>query len=327
MTGLDSAKRLCLLIPVYDDWDAVATLLEHLDRELASTSWSAHVLLVDDGSTRPVPEDLARGKSAAFTRVEVLELRRNLGHQRAIAIGLAHVEENVPCRAVLVMDGDGEDRPSDVPALLARFEESGDARIVFARRARRSESRTFRILYRLYILAHRILTGDWVEIGNFSVLSADHVARLVAVSETWNHYAAAVVKSRLPFETVDTERGHRYSGTSKMNLMALVLHGLSAISVHGEVVGTRLLVATAGLILAAATFLVATVAIRLATDLAIPGWATYATGLLLVILLQAIILAVVFIFVVLAGRQMSSFLPLRDYRYLVRGVKSLHEAE
>lgn len=323
MIQADVERRLRILIPVYNDWDAVAMLLGKLDRELAATSWVADVLLVDDGSTESVPEGLVPGGLTRIETIEVLALRRNLGHQRAIAIGMAHLEDHAPSVAVLVMDGDGEDAPSDVPALLERFEQSGGRSIVFARRARRSESKTFRVLYRLYILAHRILTGHWVEIGNFSVLGAEHVSCLVAVSETWNHYAAAVVKARLPFETVDTERGHRYTGASQMNLMALVQHGLSAISVHGEVVGTRLLVATAALILGAGLFLVATLSIRVATDLAIPGWATYATGLLLVIMLQAIILAVVFIFVVLAGRQMSSFLPLRDYRYLVRGVTTL----
>ena len=314
---------LCVLIPVYDDWESVRTLLANLDEELDRTRWSARVLLVDDGSTQPVPADLVPAAPSALARIEVLELRRNLGHQRAIAIGMAHVEEQGDCDAVLVMDGDGEDSPSDVPRLLDHFDRSGREKIVFARRARRSENLTFRVLYRLYILGHRILTGDWVEIGNFSVLGREHVSRLVAVSETWNHYAAAVVKARLPFDTIDTERGRRYAGDSQMNLLALVQHGLSAISVHGDVVGTRLLVAAVGLILVAASFLVATVGIRVATDLAIPGWATYATGILFVILLQAVVLAVVFVFVVLAGRQMASFLPVRDYRYFVRGVKAL----
>jgi hypothetical protein len=57
----------------------------------------------------------------------------------------------------------------------------------------------------------------------------------------------------------------------------------------------------------------ATVAIRLFTTLAIPGWATMLIGILLVVLLQAIMFSILFVFVILGSRQMTTFLPIRDY--------------
>ena len=80
----------------------------------------------------------------AIARVDVLRLRRNVGHQRAIAIGLAFIHAHRPCRAVVVMDADGEDRPSDVPRLLARLDAAGDPAIVFAERTRRSSGTSSR---------------------------------------------------------------------------------------------------------------------------------------------------------------------------------------
>ena len=51
----------------------------------------------------------------------VLHLRSNQGHQRAIALGLYHLHEFTDAEAVVVMDGDGEDRPEDLPELLRAF--------------------------------------------------------------------------------------------------------------------------------------------------------------------------------------------------------------
>ena len=87
-----------------------------------------------------------------------------------------------------------------------------------------------------------------------------------------------------------------------MNFVALVTHGLSAISVYREVIGVRLLVLAIGMALLAALGLVVTVFLRLATTLAIPGWATSASGLLLIVLLQAMMLSFVFCFVILGDR-------------------------
>jgi hypothetical protein len=147
----------------------------------------------------------------------------------------------------------------------------------------------------------------------------------VAVSDLWNHYAAAVFHSRQPYCTIPTRRGRRLGGRSSMNFVALVTHGLSAISVYREVIGVRLLVLSLLLGLMAIMGLAVTVFLRLATALAIPGWATSAAGLLLVLLLQAIMMAMVFCFVILGNRNSTTFLPVRDYLYFTAGTRALYE--
>ena len=102
-----------------------------------------------------------------------------------------------------------------------------------------------------------------------------------------------------------------------MNFVKLVIHGLSAISVYSDAIGVRLLLATLAMIGLDLVALAVTLAVRLTTDLAIPGWATTAFGVLLIILLQATMFLFVFSFMILAGRNAASFLPLRDYAYFV----------
>jgi len=221
------------------------------------------------------------------------------------------------------MDGDGEDKPQDIPALLAQFHREAGEKIIFAERTKRMESRTFQFFYAVYRIVHLALTGHAVRVGNFSVLPRSAVDRLVVVAEIWNHYSAAVFRSRIPYSTLPLARGSRLSGKSQMNFIALVIHGLSAISVFGDIVGGRLLAMAVLLIVFASAGIGAVGAVKLWTDLAIPGWATGAVGVLTVILLQAVSISFLLVFFILGSRAQASFLPLRDCPYFIKAVRTL----
>ena len=324
---LNTPSSILILVPIYNDWDSADLLLRDLDTVCRHAGLSPEVLFVDDGSTVPIPSSLSSASLAAIRRIDILQLRRNLGHQRAIAVGLAFVHSSRPCDVVVVMDGDGEDKPSDIPRLLDRLYGEQQATVVFAERTRRSESLVFRIFYRFYRILHKLLTGVAVRVGNFSALPYAVLDTLVVVSELWNHYAAAVFKARLPYTTVPTERGSRFSGRSRMDFASLVVHGLSALSVYGDVLGVRLLVVATGLVLFLALGILLAIVVRLATTLAIPGWATYTTGILLLMLLQIMIIAVLFVFTILSARASLTFLPIRDHHFFVKRLLSLFPHE
>src|SRR5258708_7317372 len=150
-------EPLLILIPVFNDWSALGKLLDALDETMVDNDLEAGVLVVDDGSTMEPEVDPTAQSFRALRHVDLIELRRNLGHQRAIAVGLAYVEDRGTCDSVVVMDGDGEDDPRDVPRLLAKSREEGGSKIVFAERTRRSETLVFRIFYKLYKVAHLFL--------------------------------------------------------------------------------------------------------------------------------------------------------------------------
>jgi glycosyltransferase involved in cell wall biosynthesis len=314
---------LTVLIPVFNDWHSLDALLRDLDAVLAAHEILADLLIVDDCSHTPAPDAFPSASLSAIASGDILRLRRNLGHQRAIAIGLASIHAREQVGVVLVMDGDGEDRPADVPSLLEEFRRHGGARVVFAARTRRTEDWWFRLFYWMYRVLHLVLTGVSVRVGNFSVLPSSALSTLVVVSELWNHYAAAVFKSQLPYTTVPLARGTRYFGHSRMNFTSLVIHGLSGISVFGDIVGGRLLAAAAALGAIATLALLGVVSIRFGTSLAIPGWATLATGLLLVLLGQLVVACLLFVFVVLAARTNLTFLPIRDYQYFVATIRRM----
>lgn len=312
-----------IVIPVFNDWEAVDLLLTYIDKYLYDTSFNVDVLLVDDASIIPVGENFLADNYSAIKNVSILELRRNIGHQRAIAIGLAYAEANLSHEAVVVMDGDGEDDPRDVIRLIEECQKQGYAKVIFARRGKRSESWKFKLFYTFYKHLYKLLTGQDIRVGNFSIIPRKILSRLVVVSELWNHYAVGVLKAKVPCAEIFSKRATRLAGKPKMNFVSLVTHGLSAISVYGDVVGVRLLVATVSVIAFAIIAIAVAVVIRFTTNLAIPGWTSYVVILFSIFLMQAVMLSLFFSFLVLNGRNTSSFLPKRDYHYFVMGVRQI----
>jgi hypothetical protein len=307
--------RLVVVSPVYQDADAATQLIRELAYQFSEEKIDLRVLLVDDGSRTPLAEELTL-KESVHVPVEVLLLRRNVGHQRAIALGVAYVHDQIPCDAILVMDADGEDRPEDAVRLVRHYRATSDRRILFAERTRRSESILFRALYRIYQAGHWILTGIRVRVGNFSVVPACRLPALVTLPAMWNHYAAAVFHSRVPFATLPTVRGVRYSGSSKMNYLSLVMHGLHAISVFSDVVAVRLLLVVLGLACGCAAVLVPLLVQQLCASATEPAWALYGWGVLLILLLLTIG-SFSLVLNLMSQRNSLDFIPIRDYRYFI----------
>jgi polyisoprenyl-phosphate glycosyltransferase len=318
---------LVIVMPVYEDWESAGLLCAAVDECLTrSPRIAATVLLVDDGSNETQSAGFIGYLPKTVKSTQVLRLRRNLGHQRAIAVALAYIQQKVSGDAVVIMDADGEDRPEDIHRLVEAFEASDGAVTVFAERGRRIESLPFKLFYGCYRVLHRILTGRNIRFGNFSLLPRPHIDTIVAYPELWNHYAAAVLKAKFPYVTIRADRGKRLCGKSKMSFVGLVIHGLSALFASYEIVSTRLLVATAVLGFTFFCLLFVVVGVKLFTPLAIPGWATFTAGLLFILVTQSIAALLTIIFSVMISRNSLGFLPIRDYEYFVADcvpVKSL----
>ena len=315
--GLTDKRNLIIVIPSFNDWVALEKLLLLIDDISLTQDINLEVLIVDDYSTQPIPDSLTSQQHRQIRAVNILRLRRNLGHQRAIAVGLSYVYQNLDCDLVVVMDGDGEDSPFAIEHLLNISDKTGNKKIIFAKRSKRSESHTFKFFYFIYKKLYLLLIGREFSVGNFSLLPASLLKNVVVISEIWNHYSSGIYRSRIPYLEVDVPRAKRLAGQPKMNLVSLVTHGLSSIAVYGDIVGTRILLSVVILLLLLLLLLGLVLLIKIFTDWGIPGWATYVSGLLILSLFQLVLIGTVFSMIILSTRNQYNFIPIRDYRYYV----------
>ncbi|MGA9723799.1 MAG: hypothetical protein WBQ86_15180 [Candidatus Binatus sp.] len=130
-------------------------------------------------------------------------------------------------------------------------------------------------------------------------------------------------ENEMPYDTVRIDRSRRFAGESRMGFVGLEIHGLSAMSVFGETVGVRPLISCGAFGVLTTILVLATFIVKVATNLSIPGWATYVTGLLPLLLSQLAVLSLIFIFVALYSRGQSSFAPVGDCPIYISKVRTV----
>jgi hypothetical protein len=195
--------------------------------------------------------------------------------------------------------------------------------IVCARRARRSEPLLFRAFYQVYKFLFASLTGTHIDFGNFCLIPRRALRAVIAQAGIWNHLAATLTRSRLPLTRIDSIRGVRYAGQSKMNLVSLIVHGLTAVAVYADVALVRILIFALALAVCAFVGIVSIVCVRLGTSLAIPGWASSVAGTLMVLLFQAVLVPVIGVFVVLSLRTARTVVPSVDAKDFIESIRTV----
>lgn len=143
---------LSLVIPVFNEADNVAPLVERLKAALAGLPGTTEILFVDDGSTDETLNELRRVQ-AADGRIRILRFRANLGQTAAMEAGFHHAKG----AAVVTLDGDLQNDPADIPVLLEKL---SDWDVVCGVRARRQDSWLKRISSRIANGVRNWATGD-----------------------------------------------------------------------------------------------------------------------------------------------------------------------
>lgn len=291
--------NIACVIPVYNDWESLGVLIRGIEKHVSEKA-GVTLVVVDDASAEPFNPSLIKTN----IRVEVLSLLRNAGHQRAIAVGIQFVNEELSqSDYIVVLDSDGEDRPEDILSLVSACQAQKDSKVIFAKRKKRRAPAFFKTGYFFYKFVFRLLTGQRMGFGNFSCIPRKLLPRVASMENLWVHYSGGVMQQRIPFATVDMDRGKRYHGSSKMNSNSLILHGLVAISVYFDSMSVRILkVAAGGLVLCVAGVMVI-LYYKVFTDEAIPGWASSLILILLSIIIQLASVTLIVLLMQLSSRK------------------------
>ena len=225
-----------ILIPVYNDWQSVLKLLDNINSNIESLDHEISIIIVNDASNhdRPIYEkDLENVHS-----VKILNMKINQGHARCIATGLKYIYEKEDFDYVIPMDGDGEDRPEEIPQFINCVEDSKD-KIIVGERVKRSENLVFKICYQVHKLVTLTFTGKSIKYGNFTCLPKTTIEKMINEKATWNSFSGSLRKIEKDLISIPSSRGSRYFGPSKMSFFNLLKHSLSIISVFRQTVLIR----------------------------------------------------------------------------------------
>ena len=221
-------KKIKILIPVYNDWETLIKLLDEINKVIEDIeNVEFDCMIVNDASTTK-PPDIKVPKN--IKKIEIFNMKQNRGHARCNAFGLRYLSKKDDFDHLIVMDGDGEDRPEEIKYLVNQALEDQEVSVV-AKRVKRSEGPIFQILYEIHKLITLLFTGKQVNFGNYSCLTKKDVITLSQQESLWSSFSGTVKKSILRLNTINSTRGLRYFGPSKMSLLNLGIHSFSIIAV------------------------------------------------------------------------------------------------
>lgn len=117
----DVLPELAVVVPVKNEADNVLPLIAEIHAALAGR-FAFEVVYVDDGSTDATPRILAEAKGR-FANLKVVRHRASCGQSQAVATGVRHARAPL----IATLDGDGQNDPADIPALVERWRQAPEA--------------------------------------------------------------------------------------------------------------------------------------------------------------------------------------------------------
>tara|TARA_X000000950_G_scaffold272790_1_gene355810 strand:+ start:3557 stop:4414 length:858 start_codon:yes stop_codon:yes gene_type:complete len=212
-----------VVIPVYNDWRSLNKLISKLNSVLIKDKKIRNeILIINDNSTKEVKINSKNLKS--IKKIKVIYLKKNLGSQKAIAIGLSYLKKIKENFFITVMDSDGEDDPFQVKKML-KLAIKNPALVVTSNRKQREESIIIILLYKLHLILTYLFTQKWISFGNFSTFNKKNLNKLLSSNSSWYSHSSSVLKN-CDILRLYSKRKKRYYDKSKLGLLSLIEHSL-----------------------------------------------------------------------------------------------------
>lgn len=226
---MNAAPSLSVAISLYNEEEVFSELLSRLKAVLNALPGGPHqIVFVDDGSSDGTFDKVAAA-AAEDPRIVGISLSRNFGHQAALSAALDYASAD----AVIVMDGDLQDPPEDIPRFLDEHRKGFD--VVFARRTDRKEPWALRACYYVFYRMIAVLSDVRLPLdaGDFGLMSRRVVEKMRIIRE--HHRYLRGLRTWVGFRQtgIPVERGARAAGRSRYTfgkLLRLAFDGIFAFS-------------------------------------------------------------------------------------------------
>ena len=219
-------KTYKILIPVFNDWESLLSLLNNIHTLKINNIAHIKVLIVDDCSTEILNKKI---EFVSFKNIEIIKNSKNIGHGKSIAHGINYISKKNDFDYLIVMDGDGEDRPEEVKELILKSIDLPSLTIT-ANRIKRSESAFFKLSYHLHKILTLVLTGYSIKFGNFMCIPRQDLNLIVSNKNLSVSFSGTIAKFIKNKTFIPSIRGVRYYGPTKMSFLKLIRHSLLIMS-------------------------------------------------------------------------------------------------
>ena len=109
-------KNFIILSPTYNDWESLDKLLFEINKRIQELSGIFKILIINDFSEKQHSIKLKRLKN--ISDIKILNLKKNIGSQKAICLGLKYLYKFKKDSIIVVIDSDGEDDPSKIKVII-----------------------------------------------------------------------------------------------------------------------------------------------------------------------------------------------------------------
>ena len=221
-------NNFIILTPTFNDWKSLSKLLFEIDKNIAGLKGNFRTLVINDASTLKPKLNLKNIKH--LRKIKIITLKKNLGSQKSICLGLKYLKKKKTKAIITIIDSDGEDDPKKIKKLINLAKKNPNS-IITANRLKRTENIFFKFLYKLHLLITFLLTGKYIDFGNYCSFNSSNLKKLLSNANLWLACSAGITKNCSSLKSYYIGRKKRYFDSSKAKFSFLFEHSLNIISV------------------------------------------------------------------------------------------------
>ncbi len=220
-------QKYIIITPTYNDWKSLDKLIIKISKIKKTVPGIFEIIIINDHSN--IKKKLKK-KYSNIGSIKIINLKKNVGSQKAIYIGLQYLKKKKSKSIITVMDSDGEDDPKKIPLLLKLATKNKDF-MILASRSKRTENLFLKLLNLLRLFLTFIITGKYLNYGNYSSFNSKILKKILKNSNLGLAYSAGITKNLNKIKKIPIEKKERIYGNSKVSFSFLLKHSINIVTV------------------------------------------------------------------------------------------------
>ncbi len=263
-------ELVSVIVPLYNEEQVIDEMYRQVRETMEKTGQNYEVIMVNDGS-RDRTCVKARAIAEKDNHFKLINFSRNFGHQIAITAGMDYSAGD----AVVIIDADLQDPPEMIQTMIDKWHEGYD--VVYAVREKRKGESLFKSFTAalFYRLLKKLANIDIpLDTGDFRLMSRRVVNALRASKEKHRFVRGMVCWVGYRHIGIPYVRNERFAGETKYPFRKMVRFAIDGITSFSFV--PLQIASYFGLLVSAVSFIgiLTVIAVKLFTDLALPGWSS-----------------------------------------------------